>query len=246
MGTVIIQLEKVSKSHDTVGQVSVPALHELDLSIESGEMVAVIGAPGSGTSTLMNILGCLAMPTSGRYILDGQDLSRLSKRKLNKVRATEVGFAFHLADLRADTDVQRNVELPMVFTLRPRIRHRRALEALALVGLDGHGADMPVELTPVQRRRAIIARAIINRPAVLLQDEPTADLDEADGREILELLDVLHTGGTTVVFSTRDPQIAARAHRVVHLVDGRIEDTEPTIGSGRGTDPASGSHHGDS
>lgn len=204
-----------------------PALHEVELSIEAGEIVAILGDPGSGTSTLMNILGCLDTPSAGRYLLDGQDVSRLSKRRLNQIRATAVGFAFHLADPRADTNIVRNVELPMTFTLRPRERHLRAMRALALVGLTGHETDMPVELTPVQRRRAIIARAIINKPPLLLQDEPTANLNDADGAEILELLDLLHAGGMTVVYSTKDPKVAARAHRVVHLVDGRIETAAP-------------------
>jgi putative ABC transport system ATP-binding protein len=233
----IIKLERVSKNHDNIGRVTVPALHDVELSIETGEMVAVIGDSGSGTSTLLNILGCLDTPTSGRYIPDGRDLSGLSKRQLNDVRATTVGFAFHLAPLRGDTTIVRNVELPMVFALRARERHRRAMHALDLVGLGGHAAEMPVELSPAQRRRAIIARALINRPKVMLQDEPTADPDDESGAEILELLAALHAEGTTVVFSTKASQVAAKARRTVRLVDGRIQrdgGTAPALDGGDG------------
>jgi putative ABC transport system ATP-binding protein len=215
-------LEKVSKTDSTVGGVRVPALHGVELAIETGEMVAVIGTSSSGTSTLMNILGCLDTPTSGRYILEGRDLSGLSKRKLRRIRATTVGFAFHLADLRGDTNLVRNVELPMIFKIRPRVRHQRAMQALELVGLRGHATDMPVELSPAQRRRAIIARALITQPRVLLQDEPTLGLDTASGAEILNLLTALNNTGMTVVFSTHDPHVAARAQRVVHLADGSV------------------------
>lgn len=210
-------------AYRTQGRVTVPALHDVDLSIDTGEMVALLGDSSSGTSTLMNILGCLDTPTSGRYLLDGRDVSGLSARRLRRVRATGVGFAFHLAALRPDTDLVHNVELPMVFTVRPRERHRRAVSALELVGLDGHESDMPVELTPAQQRRAVIARALVNKPGLLLQDEPTADLDDEAGAEILDLLSTLHAAGRTIVFSTKSPEVAARARRVVPLSDGRIE-----------------------
>lgn len=228
-------------AYRTQGPVTVPALHDVELSIDTGEMVALLGDSSSGTSTLMNILGCLDTPTSGRYILDGRDLSGLSARRLRRVRANGVGFAFHLAALRPDTNLVRNIELPMVFAVRPRERHRRAVSALELVGLDGHESDMPVELTPAQRRRAVIARALVNKPGVLLQDEPTADLDEDSGAEILDLLSTLHAAGRTIVFSTMSPEVAARARRIVRLAEGRIADNDVAPATGDRVDgPATG------
>lgn len=228
-------------AYRTQGPVTVPALHDVELSIDTGEMVALLGDSSSGTSTLMNILGCLDTPTSGRYILDGRDLSGLSARRLRRVRANGVGFAFHLAALRPDTNLVRNIELPMVFAVRPRERHRRAVSALELVGLDGHESDMPVELTPAQRRRAVIARALVNKPGVLLQDEPTADLDEDSGAEILDLLSTLHATGRTIVFSTKSPEVAARARRIVRVAEGRIADNDVAPATGDRVDgPATG------
>jgi putative ABC transport system ATP-binding protein len=227
-GPAIIRLENVSKTYSAVAGVEVPALREVDLTIETGDMVAITGTSGSGTTTLMNILGCLDVPTSGRYILDGRDLSGLSKRQLTRTRATTVGFAFHLADLRRDTNLVRNVELPLIFNVSPRARHQRAMRALEHVGLDRHATDMPAELSPAQHRRAIIARALITQPKLLLQDEPTADLDTESGLEILELLTTLNNTGTTIVFSTHEPHIAARAHRVVQLADGQVQTNHNT------------------
>jgi putative ABC transport system ATP-binding protein len=219
----MIRLEGVSKSYGTVGRAIVPALHEVYLSIGEGEMVALVGQSGSGTSTLLNILGCLDTPTAGRYFLNGQDLSGLSNRALTKVRATTVGFAFQLAELSPDTNVLRNVELPPIFSVRPRVLRQRALRALERVGMAGHATYKPHDLSPVQYRRAIIARALINNPVVLLQDEPTADLDDSGAAEIMTLLDSLNGAGMTIVFSTHDRSIARHALRIFELPMGESQ-----------------------
>jgi len=217
----VIELEAVSKAYRTGGRVNVPALHEVNLTINDGEMVALMGPSGSGTSTLMNVLSCLDLPTEGRYRLDGTDVGRLSKRRLAKLRGRSIGFVFQSFDLIPDITVARNVELPMIYT-RARVRRARARRALERVGLAGHEQDMPIELFEAQRQKVLIARALINDPAILLDDEPTGDLDADSSRQILELLGELNAAGRTVVFATHREETAAQAHRVVRLSEGRV------------------------
>jgi len=217
----VIELEAVSKAYRTGARVDVPALHEVNLTINDGEMVALIGPSGSGTSTLMNVLSCLDLPSEGRYRLDGTDVGRLSKRRLAKLRGRSIGFVFQSFDLIPDITVQRNVELPMIYT-RARLRRARARRALERVGLGGHEQDMPIELFAAQRQKVLIARALINDPAILLDDEPTGDLDPDSSRQILELFGELNAAGRTVVFATHREETAARAHRVVRLSEGRV------------------------
>ena len=217
----MIELEAVSKAYRTGARVDVPALHEVNLTINDGEMVALIGPSGSGTSTLMNVLSCLDLPSEGRYRLDGTDVGRLSKRRLAKLRGRSIGFVFQSFDLIPDITVQRNVELPMIYT-RARLRRARARRALERVGLGGHEQDMPIELFAAQRQKVLIARALINDPAILLDDEPTGDLDPDSSRQILELFGELNAAGRTVVFATHREETAARAHRVVRLSEGRV------------------------
>ena len=217
----MIELEAVSKAYRTGGRVSVPALHEVDLTINDGEMVALIGPSGSGTSTLMNVLSCLDLPSDGRYRLDGTDVGRLSKRRLAKLRGRTIGFVFQSFDLIPDITVARNVELPMIYT-RARLRRARARRALEQVGLAGHEQNMPIELFEAQRQKVLIARALINDPAILLDDEPTGDLDADSGTQILQLYRELNAAGRTVVFATHREETAAHAHRVVRLSEGRV------------------------
>ena len=217
----MIELEAVSKAYRSGARVDVPALHEVNLTINDGEMVALIGPSGSGTSTLMNVLSCLDLPSEGCYRLDGTDVGRLSKRRLAKLRGRSIGFVFQSFDLIPDITVQRNVELPMIYT-RARLRRARARQALERVGLGGHEQDMPIELFAAQRQKVLIARALINDPAILLDDEPTGDLDPDSSRQILELFGELNAAGRTVVFATHREETAARAHRVVRLSEGRV------------------------
>jgi len=217
----VIEFEAVSKAYRNSDRVDVPALHEVSLTINDGEMVALMGPSGSGTSTLMNLLSCLDLPSEGRYRLDGTDVGRLSKRRLAKLRGRSIGFVFQSFDLIPDITVQRNVELPMIYT-RARVRRARARRALERVGLGGHEQDMPIELFAAQRQKVLIARALINDPAILLDDEPTGDLDPDSSRQILELLGELNAAGRTVVFATHREETAAQAHRVVRLSEGRV------------------------
>ena len=217
----MIQLEDVTKVY-RMGKVEVQALHGVDLTIDDGELVAIMGPSGSGKTTLMNILGCLDIPTSGRYLLDGTDVSRLSDNRLAKIRSRKIGFVFQSFNLVARTTAIRNVELPLVYA---GIRGRRssARHALAQVGLGDRERHMPNELSGGQQQRVAIARALINDPALLLADEPTGNLDTASSGEILKLLGALNDVGRTVVIITHEEEVAGFAKRVVRMRDGRIE-----------------------
>jgi putative ABC transport system ATP-binding protein len=217
----MIKLEQVSKAYRTTGRDRVHALHGIDLTVTEGEMVAVMGPSGAGTSTLMNILSCLDLPTEGRYLLDGADVSRMSKRRLAKLRGRKIGFVFQSFDLISDVTVQRNVELPLIYT-RARVRRQRARLALDRVGLRGHYDEMPIELFAAQRQKAVIARALINEPAILLDDEPTSDLDSDSASQIMELFTELNDAGCTIIYATHEEDAAAYASRVVRMRGGHI------------------------
>ncbi|HEX4101176.1 MAG: ABC transporter ATP-binding protein [Pseudonocardiaceae bacterium] len=217
----MIQLEDVTKVY-RMGKVEVRALHGVNLTIDDGELVAIMGPSGSGKTTLMNILGCLDIPTDGRYLLDGTDVSRLSDNRLAKIRSRKIGFVFQSFNLVARTSAVRNVELPLVYA---GIRGRRnpARHALAQVGLSDREKHMPNELSGGQQQRVAIARALINDPTLLLADEPTGNLDTAASAEILKLLGALNDVGRTVVIITHEEEVAAFAKRVVRMRDGHIE-----------------------
>jgi putative ABC transport system ATP-binding protein len=217
----MIQLERVTRTYRTADRDTVAALQGIDLTIEAGEMVAVTGSSGAGASTLMNVLSCLDRPSDGRYLLDGTDVGRLSKRALAKIRGRKIGFVFQSFKLIPNANVQHNVELPLLYT-RAKVRRQRARVAIDRVGLRGHYYDNPVELFAAQQQKAVIARALINDPAILLDDEPTHDLDADSAREIMELFVKLNEAGCTIVYSTHDEDTLAYAKRVVRLHAGRI------------------------
>jgi putative ABC transport system ATP-binding protein len=220
----LIRMEGVTKVYDA-GELAVTALAGVDLAIEKGQMVAVIGPSGSGKSTLMHILGCLDAPTAGSYHLEGKDVSELSGFQLAAIRNQKVGFVFQTFNLLPKASLLRNVELPLLYAgLSGSERKEGALEALRRVGLADRAKHRPSELSGGQRQRAAIARALVNEPSLILADEPTGNLDTKTGLEILEIFDAMHAKGETIVIVTHDPRIAERCERVVSIVDGRIED----------------------
>ena len=212
-------LEKVYGSNNN----AVHALRGVDLDIESGEFVALIGPSGSGKSTLMSILGCLDVPTGGTYALDGRQVENLTGADLAAIRNEKIGFIFQQYNLLPKATILRNVELPMLYAGVPRRERReRALDLLARVGIPDKAGVLPGQLSGGQRQRVAIARALANRPALLLADEPTGALDTRTGEEVLALFRELHEQGNTVVLVTHDPGIAARAGRRVELRDGLL------------------------
>jgi putative ABC transport system ATP-binding protein len=220
----LIAMQGVTKTYDA-GELAVQALRGIDISIERGQMVAIIGPSGSGKSTLMHILGCLDAPTDGTYRLEGRDVSRMSSFQLAAVRNQKVGFVFQTFNLLPKASLLRNVELPLLYAgITGSERKERAMAALRRVGLAERAKHRPSELSGGQRQRAAIARAIVNEPSLILADEPTGNLDTKTGLEILEIFDAMHAKGETIVIVTHDPRIAERCQRVVQIVDGRIED----------------------
>jgi putative ABC transport system ATP-binding protein len=211
------------------GAEPVHALRGIDLAVARGEFLALMGASGSGKSTLMNLLGCLDRPTAGRYLLDGEDVAGLDRDERARVRNRKIGFVFQGFNLLARTSAVENVELPLVYdaALHSREARARAVEALAQVGLADRMEHEPSQLSGGQQQRVAIARALVNRPAILLADEPTGNLDTTTSMEILALLQELNRGGTTIVLVTHEADIARCAGRIVTLSDGRIVSDDP-------------------
>ena len=217
----VIELNDVTKIY-RMGQVEVGALQGVSLRIERGEMAAIMGPSGSGKSTMMNIIGCLDVPTSGQYHLDGQDVARLGDDRLAEIRGRQIGFIFQTYNLLPRLTAQANVELPLIYG-GARNRKRRALEALERVGLADRASHRPTELSGGQQQRVGIARALVKEPRILLADEPTGNLDSHSSEEILALLEALNRDdGLTLVIVTHEPDIAARAGRVLSMLDGEI------------------------
>jgi putative ABC transport system ATP-binding protein len=224
---MLIQLEDI-KRYYKVGDEEVHALDGVSIAIEKGEWASIIGQSGSGKSTLMNVLGCLDTPTSGRYILNGKDVSGMSDNALADIRNQEIGFIFQTFQLLPRETAQANVELPLVYRgLRARERHQRATAALEKVGLGNRVHHRPNELSGGQRQRVAIARALVTEPSLLLADEPTGNLDSATGEEIIRLFEQLHAAGHTLVLVTHEPSIAARCPRAVRLMDGKVVSDGP-------------------
>ncbi len=225
-----------------MGDVSVIALDSVNIHIEVSEFVAIMGASGSGKSTLLNILGCLSTPTSGEYILDGEDVSNLDKVQLAAIRNRKLGYIFQSYNLLPRTTALRNVMLPLLYDRTrktpPERREGLAKETLEAVGLGDRIHHQPQELSGGQQQRVAIARALVNDPVLIIADEPTGNLDSRSGEELMLLLDKLHEQGATIVVVTHDPIVAAHTVRTIHLKDGRI-DTIVQNGS-----PTSGYHNG--
>jgi putative ABC transport system ATP-binding protein len=218
----LIELVEVRKTYDT-GHVRVDALRGVDVRVDEGEYVAIVGPSGSGKSTLMHILGCLDVPTSGSYHLAGEDVSTLSEARLAEVRNRRIGFVFQQFNLLPSLSAWRNVELPMIYAGVSRSeRHDRAQAALDKVGLADRAQHRPGELSGGQQQRVAIARALVTDPALLLADEPTGNLDSGSTNEVLGLLDELSRIGRTIVLITHEHDVAQRASRVISVMDGQV------------------------
>ncbi|HEY8498667.1 MAG TPA: ABC transporter ATP-binding protein [Limnochordales bacterium] len=232
-----MRLEGVSKVYGR-GETAVVALRDVDLAIGPGEFVAITGPSGSGKSTLMHIIGCLDRPTSGRLYIEGQDVSRLSEARLAALRNRRIGFVFQSFHLMPRETVLRNVEWPLIYAgVPPARRRQRALEVLAQVGMAHRVHHRPQELSGGERQRVAIARALVNDPAVILADEPTGNLDSANGEQVLALLEELNAQGRTIVLVTHDMAIAHRARRLIRVRDGRVEYDGGSAPLGRESGP---------
>jgi putative ABC transport system ATP-binding protein len=226
-GHAVLRVEEVHKYYD-LGETRVHALRGIDVSVEPGDFIAIMGASGSGKSTFMNILGCLDRPTAGRYLLDGIDVSGLDKRQLAAIRNRTIGFVFQGFNLLARTTALENVQLPTLYTrIHKTERLKRATDALALVGLADRSRHFPSQLSGGQQQRVAIARALVNRPSILLADEPTGNLDSRTAVEIIEIFQQLNDEGLTIVLVTHEPDIAQFAKRVIVFRDGKIRKDEP-------------------
>jgi len=222
----LLEIEDLTKRY-MMGSQEVWALDGVTLSIEEGEYVAVMGPSGSGKSTLMNMLGCLDTPTGGTYHLRGEDVSTFSDNDLAEIRNREIGFVFQTFNLLPRVNCLRNAELPLIYAgMSKRERRERAAEVLESVGLGDRLDHRPNELSGGQRQRVATARALVNRPSLLLADEPTGNLDTETGSEIMQLLEALHRQGNTILLVTHEPDIARHARRIIHLRDGTLEEDE--------------------
>jgi putative ABC transport system ATP-binding protein len=225
---IVIQVEDLWKTYE-MGAEQLHALRGVNLEIKKGEYVAIMGPSGSGKSTLMNLIGCLDSPTKGKYWLAGRLVSELNDDELAYIRNKEIGFVFQTFNLLPRATALHNVELPMIYNGTPSAeRLERAKAALKQVDLTDRMMHKPNELSGGQRQRVAIARALVNAPSILLADEPTGNLDSATGEEIMALFARLHQQGNTIILVTHEPDIAAHAHRVIRLRDGKIEKDERT------------------
>jgi putative ABC transport system ATP-binding protein len=220
--THLIEMHDLTRVYQ-LGPQEIYALRGVDLIIDRGEYVAIMGPSGSGKSTLMNIIGCLDRPSAGQYILDGTAVETMGDDELAAVRNKKIGFVFQTFNLLSRTTALQNVELPLVYAKMPRVeRVQQAKEALIAVGLGDRMSHQPNELSGGQRQRVAIARALVNRPSLLLADEPTGNLDSQTGREILDLFRELHRTGNSIIMVTHEDDVAKEAKRIIHIRDGKI------------------------
>ena len=224
MSELVVDLSEVCKTYRN-GSLEVPALRGVTLQVRRGEYVAIMGPSGSGKSTLMNILGCLDTITSGRYLLDGEDVAELDEDELSIIRNQRIGFIFQQFNLLPSLPAWRNVELPLCYAGVPRAdRKQRAIQALERVGLGTRIGHRPGELSGGQQQRVAVARALVGDPALILADEPTGNLDSVSTSDVLALIDELHAAGRTIIVITHEAEVAGRAERVVHVRDGLVYD----------------------
>ncbi len=223
---LLLELEHIYKTYSQ-GTIDVPALKDINLSINEGEYVAIMGPSGSGKSTLMNIIGCLDKPTEGKYILSGNDIGSMSDKKLSDIRNKEIGFVFQNFNLMPRQSALQNVELPLQYAHVSR-KERRPLceQALIKVGLEDRMAFKATQLSGGQKQRVAIARAMVNKPAILLADEPTGALDSKSGKQVMSIFKQLHTEGSTIIMITHAEEIARYANRIIKIFDGEIISDE--------------------
>ncbi|MDD6351128.1 MAG: ABC transporter ATP-binding protein [Lachnospiraceae bacterium] len=222
----MIELSHIDKSYQ-LDTNPVPVLHDISLSVQDGEYLSIMGPSGSGKSTLMNIIGCLDMPTAGTYLLDGMDVGKMSENNLADIRARKIGFVFQNFELLPKESALSNVALPLMYAKVPRKERRSIAEtALERVGLKDQVNHLPNQLSGGQKQRVAIARAIINKPSIILADEPTGALDQKSGAEIMDLFSELNESGITIIMITHDANIARHAQRTIHIIDGRIIQAE--------------------
>lgn len=231
----LIYLNDVYKIYGEGLESEVRALNGVNLAIDRGEFVAIVGSSGSGKTTMMNILGCLDIPTYGDYILDGELVSELDDRELSRIRNREIGFIFQGFNLIPDLTAVENVELPLIYAGRHGNRKQLAMEALKRVGLEGRAHHKPSQMSGGQQQRVAIARAIVTNPPIIMADEPTGNLDSKTGEHVMEILKGLHADGATVILITHDMTLAREAKRTIRILDGKIVhdskiDGEDTFG----------------
>jgi len=229
VGPVVIDIETITKDY-VMGEETVRALRGVSLQIHKNEYIAIMGPSGSGKSTLMNMLGCLDTPTSGRYEFNGKNVAEMDDDELAAIRNREIGFVFQTFNLLPRSTSLRNVELPLIYAgIKPETREDRATQVLVDVGLGDRIHHKPNEVSGGQRQRVAVARALVNKPSIILADEPTGNLDSKTGEEIMALFEDLYQRGNTIILVTHERDIAAHARRTVHLRDGLIESDETEL-----------------
>lgn len=236
MDNEVIALKDITKYYE-LGKVTIKALNGVSVSISRNEYVALMGPSGSGKSTMMNIMGCLDTPTSGTYILNGQNVSKIRDTNLAEIRNKEIGFVFQTFNLLPRLTARENCELPLVYAgLGSKERRERGSRALEMVGLADRMNHKPNELSGGQRQRVAIARAIVNDPSIILADEPTGNLDSSTSDEIMDIFDTIHGEGNTVIMVTHEEDIAMRSRRIIRMRDGKIAADEPNTPQTAGVD----------
>lgn len=223
-----LDIQNITKTYQ-MASVEVHALRGVSLEIKDNEYIAIMGPSGSGKSTMMNVIGCLDTPSSGNYLLEGEDVSGMGDDQLAEIRNRKIGFVFQTFNLIPRSNVLHNVELPLIYGGMSASKRRELAEAaIERVGLSDRADHKPNELSGGQRQRVAIARALVNRPSIILADEPTGNLDSTTGKEIMDILNELHAAGNTIILVTHENEIAEHAHRIVRLRDGVIESDEVT------------------